>query len=126
MTLSHAVLWLDHHHADVLQFNNDEVRSQKVADSPHDTGQHQSDVRTQHEFFGSVCDALAGIAMVLVTGSHMSQANFRHYVEKHRAHLMPQLVGWETVNQPTEGELVALGKKFFHAHDNMIKHHTMA
>jgi hypothetical protein len=126
MTLSHAVLWLDHHHADVLQFNNEEVRSQKVADSPHDTRQHQSEVRTQHEFFASVCDALAGIAMVLVTGSHMSQTNFRHYVEKHRAHLMPQLVGWETVNQPTEPELVALGKKFFHAHDNMIKHHTMA
>ncbi len=126
MTLAHAVLWLDHHHADVIQFNSDEVHSQKVKDSQHDTGQHNSGVRTQHEFFGTVCDALAGISMVLVTGSHMAQTNFKHYVEKHREHLMPHLVGWETVDHPTEGELVALAKKFFLAHDNMIGQHKMA
>ncbi len=126
MTLSHAVLWLDHHHADIIQFSNDEVHSQKVKDSPHDTRQHQSDVRTQHEFFGSVCDALAGITMILVTGSHMVQTNFKHYVAKHREHLMPQIAGWETVDHPTEGELVAMAKKFFLAHDNMIGQHTMA
>ena len=125
MPLSHAVLWLDHHHADVIQFNNDEVHSQKVKDSPHDTRQHQSDVRTQHEFYGTVCDALAGITMILVTGSHVVQGDFRHYVEKHRAHLMPQLVGWETVDHPTEPELVAMAKKFFLAHDNMIGQHPL-
>lgn len=126
MTLSHAVLWLDHHHADVIQFNNVDVHSHKVKDSPHDTRQHQSEVRTQHEFFGTVCDALAGINQILVTGSHIVQANFRHYVEKHREHLMPHLVGWETVNDPTEPELVALAKKFFLAQDTMIGQHTMA
>lgn len=126
MPLSHAVLWLDHHHADVIQFNNDDVQSQKLKDSKHDTGQHQSEVRTQHEFFGTVCDALAGIPMVLVTSSHMVQTSFKHYVEKHRVHLMPQLAGWETVDHPSEGELVALAKKFFLTHDNMIGRHTMA
>ena len=126
MTLSHAVLWLDHHHADVIQFNNEDVHSHKVKDSPHDTRQHQSAVRTQHEFFGTVCDALSGIDMLLVTGSHMVQADFRHYVTEHRAHLMPHLVGWETVDHPTEKELVARAKTFFVAHDNMIGQHTMA
>lgn len=125
MPLSHAVLWLDHHHASVIQFNSDTVQSQKLKASPHDTRQHQSDVRTQHEFFGSVCDALAGITMILVTGSHLSQTDFRHYAEKHRPHLMPQLVGWQTVDHPTEPELVALATRFFHAHDNMIGQHTL-
>jgi stalled ribosome rescue protein Dom34 len=126
MPLSHAVLWLDHHHADVIQFHHDEVQSHAVKDSPHDTRQHQSDVRTQHEFFSEVCDALAGIPMILVTGSHVVQTNFRHYVKEHRAHLMPQLAGWETVDHPTEKELVALAKTFFLSHDNMIGQHTMA
>jgi hypothetical protein len=125
MPLSHAVLWLDHHHANVIQFNSDTVQSHKLKDSPHDTRQHQSDVRTQHEFFSSVCDALVGITMILVTGSHVAQTDFRHYAEKHRIHLMPQLVGWKTVDHPTEPELVALARQFFHAHDNMIGQHTL-
>jgi hypothetical protein len=76
-------------------------------------------VRTEHEFFGEVCDALQGFNEVLVTGAHKAQADFRHYVEKHRAHLSPKIVGWETVDHPSEGQLAALARKFFVKHDRM-------
>ena len=124
MPLSHAVLWLDHHHASVIQFNDDELQTKHLKDSPHDTGKRESEVRTQHEFFGKVCDALLGINGVLVTGSHIVQANFKHYVEKHRAMITPHIAGWETVDHPTEPELVALAKKFFVAHGNVMGEHT--
>ena len=41
-------------------------------------------LRTEHEFFGHVCDALAGIQEVLVVVPRTAQSDFRHYVEKHR------------------------------------------
>ena len=126
MPLAHAVLWLDHHHADLIQFNREEVTSTKVKDHAHDTRQHHSGVRTQHEFYGKVCDALAGISYVLVAASGNAQSDFRGYVEKHRTAILPQLVGWETVDHPTEGELVALARTFFPGHDRMIGRHTMA
>ena len=126
MPLAHAVLWLEHHHADVLQFDKQLVTPTKIKDHAHDTRQHHSGVRTQHEFFGAVSDALAGITYVLVAAAGTAQRDFRGYVEKHRTAFLPQLAGWETVDHPSEGELVALARTFFTGHDRMIGLHTMA
>ena len=70
MSLFHAVVWVDHQKAQVLQFDAEHVEAQKVKAHSHHTAQHGSSVRTEHEFFGHVCDALAGIQEVLVVGSH--------------------------------------------------------
>ncbi len=119
MSLPHAVILIDHHSAQVLQFDAEHVRSQKVKAHTHHTKQHGSSVRTEHEFFGEVCDALSGIAEVLVTGSHTAQADFRHYVDKHRAAVGAKIVGWETVDHPTEGQLLALARQYFLEHDRL-------
>jgi len=119
MSLFHAVVWIDHHTAQVLQFDADHVQAQKVKAHSHHTAQHASGVRTEHEFFGEVCDALAGITEVLVTGSKTAQADFKHYVEKHRAAVAPQIVGYETVDHPTEAQLVAMARKYFVKFDRM-------
>ncbi|PZO47152.1 MAG: hypothetical protein DCF16_18115 [Alphaproteobacteria bacterium] len=113
MTLFHAVAWIDHHTALVQQFDADHVHAEMVKEHKHYTRQHGSDVRTEHEFFAEVCDALADIPEVLIAGSHTTQVGFRHYAEKHRPALSSHLVGWETVDHPTDGQLVALGKDFF-------------
>jgi stalled ribosome rescue protein Dom34 len=115
----HAVVWVDHQHAQVLHIDGATVQVRKLKAHSHNTRQHGSQVRTEHEFFGEVCDALAGIKEVLVTGAHKAQADFRHYVDKHRAHVAPQIVGWETVDHPSEGQLVALARAFFIKHDRM-------
>lgn len=119
MSLFHAVVWIDHHTAQVLQFDAEHVQAQKVKAHSHHTAQHASGVRTEHEFFGEVCDALAGITEVLVTGSKTAQADFKHYVEKHRAAVAPQIVGYETVDHPTEAQLVAMARKYFVKFDRM-------
>ena len=77
------------------------------------THEHDSGVRTEHEFFGKVCDALDGIAEVLVTGGHTGLADFRHYVDKHRPLTAARIVGYEVVDHPTENQLVALARKHF-------------
>jgi len=119
MSNLHAVLWVDHQHAQVMHLEADSTQVQKIKAHMHHTRQHGSKVRTEHEFFGEVCDALADIKEVLVTGSHKSQADFRHYVDKHRPALAPRIAGWETVDRPSEGQLAALARKFFLAHDRM-------
>jgi stalled ribosome rescue protein Dom34 len=119
MPLFHAVVLVDHQHAQVLQFDATQVQAQNLKAHSHPTKQHGSSVRTEHEFFGQVCDALAGIPEVLVTGSHTAQADFRHYVTKHRPALAAHLVGYETVDHPSENQLVALARAFFLKHDRM-------
>jgi stalled ribosome rescue protein Dom34 len=119
MSLFHAVLWLDHHEAKVLQFDAEHVQAERVKSHSHHTKQRGSAVRTEHEFYADVCDALAGIAEVLVTGSRTAQADFKHYVEKHRAALAPQIVGYETVDHPSDKQLVAMARQYFLKHDRM-------
>ena len=119
MTMFHAVVWIDHHSAQVLQFDAEQVQAQKVKSHTHHTAQHGSDVRTQHEFFAQVCNALAGIQEVLVVGPKTGIADFQHYVNKHRGETASHVVGYETVDHPTEKQLVAMARKYFLKFDRM-------
>ena len=115
----HAVVHTDHQLAEVVRFDVEPVHSQMVKAHVHDTRQHHSEVRTEHEFFGSVCDALDDVTEVLVTGSHTATADFRHYVDKHRPLVARRIVGYEVVDHPTQNQLVALARTFF-THFNLM------
>lgn len=119
MSLKHAVVWADHQAAQVLRFDAEHVEEHKVRARVHYTRQHESGVRTEHEFFGKVCDELEGVDEALVTGSHTAIADFRHYVEKHRPHVAPRIAGYEVVDHPTDNQLVALARRYFLQHDRM-------
>lgn len=118
-TTFHAVLWIDHQQAQVLQFDPDHVESRKVKAHTHHTAQHGSRVRTEHEFFGAVCDALEGIAEVLAMGPRTGLDAFRHYVEKHRPALARHLVDYQAADRPTDPQLVAEARKYFAKYDRM-------
>lgn len=113
MTLHHAVVMIDHNHAQVLQFDADHLQSQKIKAHGRHTRQHGNVVRTEHQFFSEVCDALAGIPEIIVAGGHVAQKDFKHYIEKHRPALTRQILGWETVDRPSEGQLLNIAKKHF-------------
>lgn len=119
MTTFHAVVFVDHQHAQVLQFDAEHVRAEKIKAHTHHTKQHGSQVRSEHEFFGHICDALQGIAEVLVTGPRTGIADFRHYAEKHRPQAARHIVAYETVDHPSDRQLVALARQYFLRHDRM-------
>ncbi len=119
MTLFHAVLLIDHHEARLLQFDAEHVQASRVKAHRHLTHQHKSAVRTGHEFFGEVCDALDGIAEVLVAGGHTAVSDFQRYAQHHRPAIAKHLVGHELVDHPTEPQLVALARRWFLKHDRM-------
>ena len=113
MSLFHAVVFVDHHHAQVLQFDAQQAPEQKLHEHQYLTRQHASGVRSEHEFFGQVCDALEGVTQELVTGGHQGLADFRHFVEAHRPQAAKQIVGYEVVGHPSENELVVIARKYF-------------
>lgn len=115
----HAVLWIDHGNAQLLHFDAGPVEALRIKAHHHHTAQHGSAVRTEHEFFGAMCDALDGIAEVLVAGHGSGLDDFRRYVGKHRPALAPHIVGYEVVDQPTENQLVAQARRFFLKYDRM-------
>jgi stalled ribosome rescue protein Dom34 len=113
MSSSRAVLLIDHHSAQLVPLDAPESQVRRIHEHTHQTRQHGSAVRSEHEFFAEVCEALSGVAKVLVTGSHQAQADFARYVEKHRPAIAPRIVGWETVDHPTLAQLQAQAREFF-------------
>ena len=121
MSLLHAVVWTDHQSAEVLQFDHEQVLATKLKAHTHNTAQHGSAVRSEHEFFDALCDALDGVNEVLVTGSRTAIADFRHYADKHRPQTAAHIAAYEVVDRPSENQLVALARKYFLAHPTMVK-----
>lgn len=115
----HAVVWIDHQNAQILQFDAEQVQASKVKAHSHPTGQHGSGVRTQHEFFGQVCDALAGIPEVLAVGPRTGLSDFEHYLKKHRTETAARVLGFEVSDHLSEIQRVALARKIFLRIDRM-------
>lgn len=110
---THAVAWIDHHHASVLHIDESRAQPHHVRAHAHPTAQHGSQVRSEHEFFAEICSHLDAVDAVLVTGARTAVADFRHYVEKHRPQTAPRVAAYDIVDRPTENQLAALGRKFF-------------
>jgi hypothetical protein len=120
MPLFHAVALVDHHTAHVLQFGTEHAQEETVKEHFRVTREHASGVRSEHEFFGHVCDALDGVAEVLIAGGHTALADFKHYAAKHRPATAKRITGYEVVDHPTDKQLVALARKHFAKHDVMV------
>ncbi len=112
-TAKHAVLWIDHHQAKLLQLDAAPAQPSRIRERLHPTGQHGSEVRSQHEFFGKVCDEIGEHQTVLVMASKTALADFRHYVDKHRPQVGKCIAGHEVVDHPTDNQIGAAGRKFF-------------
>jgi hypothetical protein len=110
---THAVVWIDHHQATVLQLDAGQVPPRRVKAHEHPTAQHGSEVRSVHEFFSDVCDAVDGVDVALVTGGKTTLADLKHYAEKHRPRTAARIAAYDVVDHPTENQLIALGRKFF-------------
>jgi len=115
MNSHHAVIHLSHEAARFVEFDELATHAEKLEQHAHPTRQHASGVRSEHEFFASVCDRLGSLSKVLVTGGRTPLADFQHYVAKHRPLVSSHIVGYEVVAQLTDNQLVALARKRFDA-----------
>jgi stalled ribosome rescue protein Dom34 len=113
MSTSHAVVSISHEAADILAFDDQESTSSKIRTHEHPTGQHRSQVRSEHEFFAHVCDAIDGIEQVVVAGPRTALTDFEHYARKHRPSSAARVLAYEAVDHPTRNQLVAMARKFF-------------
>lgn len=100
----------------MLQFDAEHVLVRKVRTHVHGSPRPSGTVLTQHAFFAEVCDALDGIALVLVTGRYATVAEFRRYADTHRPPIASHIVAYEVVDPPNGRELISLARKYFVEH----------
>ena len=122
----HAVVWIDHHEARVFHFNADEVQREEVRpEHPTRHIHHKANsVGSGHSpedqnFFSAVVDAIGTASAVLITGSASAKLELVKHIERHPSQLHARVAGVETVDHPSDGELLAHARKFFRAADRM-------
>lgn len=111
MRSSPAVVHLTHQAAHAIEFDDESSHATNLAQHAHATRQHGSGVRSEHEYFGAVCDLLEEFTRVVVAGGHTTLADFQHYVTKHRSRTAERIAAYEVVDHPTDNQLVAMARK---------------
>ena len=66
-----------------------------------------------------VADAIADAGAVLITGPANAKTELVKHIELHLPALKAKIAGVETVDHPTDGELVAHARKYFRADHQM-------
>ena len=121
-TSFHAVLWIDHQTARILQFDAEHVQVDTVRThhhTHHTHHTHSDGKRDAQTFYGEVCDSLEGIGEVLVVGPQTGISDFKNFADKHRPQVAEHLVAFEPMAAASEGQLIAKAREFFIRYDQM-------
>jgi stalled ribosome rescue protein Dom34 len=122
----HVVVWLDNREARVTAFSATAADHSRIhATDPHQhlhtkthsAGSGHSPV--DHDFFERVCAALSTAGAVLVVGPGNAKTELMKHIAQHHPLLTPKVSAVQTVDHPSDGELLALGRAFFKGDDRM-------
>jgi stalled ribosome rescue protein Dom34 len=116
----HVAVWMDHKEAHVFEIHAEKVSELVVAAPHHIHHRHAGGaegVKAHPEdakrFFHEVAHSLEGFERVLVVGPSTAKLEFLKYVHAHAHALEPKIIGIETVDHPTDGQLIAYAKAYF-------------
>jgi hypothetical protein len=122
----HAVIWIDHHEARVFHFSPTDVERLVLhPDHPTRHIHHKANsigsghAVEDHAFLQGVAQSIADAGAVLITGPANAKTELVKHIHQHDPKLMKAIVGVETVDHPSDGELVAYARKYFKIEDRM-------
>jgi stalled ribosome rescue protein Dom34 len=116
----HAVVWLDFHQAKIFLIRAADVEAGRVAaDTPHRQIHHKAKVRgsghvrDDRTYFEAILAAVDEADCWLIAGPGGTKKDLEKYLEGHGEELKKKLVGVESMDHPTEGELLKQAHKLF-------------
>ncbi len=118
----HAIVWIDHKEAKI--FYVDATEADKLVIPSHATGRHSHHKANvtgsghqgvDKEFFKRVIAALTNAADILVVGPANTKAELKNYMADFVPELASHIVGVESLDHPSDRQLIALARKFFKA-----------
>ncbi len=127
----HAVVWIDHREARVFHFNPTDA--EKLVLRPEHPTKHihhkansigSGHAAADHEFLQAVAQSIADASAVLITGPAGAKTELVKHISQHDPKLMKTIVGIETVDHPSDGQLLAHARHYFVAEDRMRPQRT--
>jgi stalled ribosome rescue protein Dom34 len=123
----HALVWIDHREARVFHFSPTDVEKLVLRpDNPTRHIHHKANsigaghAAEDHNFLQAVAQSIADAGAVLITGPANAKTELIKHIHAHEPRLMKVIVGVETVDHPSDGELVAHARRYFKTEDRML------
>jgi stalled ribosome rescue protein Dom34 len=122
----HALVWTDHRLAKVFHFN-EEANETALVHSTH-PGAHlhhkansgdSGHAALDKEFLERITREIAHAGAILIVGPGNAKTELITHLRKAHPNIAAKVSAVETVDHPTDGELLAHGRKFFRADDRM-------
>jgi stalled ribosome rescue protein Dom34 len=123
---TNAVIWIDHKEARVFHVEPSSADETTVLAPQHHFHRHPKDrgESTQHpedaqHFFGEVARAVDGVEALLIVGPSSAKLEFFRYLHEHQRRLEGKVIGVESADHPTDGEIVDRARRAFKAGQTM-------
>jgi len=123
----HAVVWIDHREAHVFHFSPTDVERLVLhPDHPTRHIHHKANsigsghAAADNDYLHAVAESVADAGEILITGPASAKTELVKHIHNHDPRLMSRIVGVETVDHPSDGQLIAFAKKYFSAKDRLL------
>jgi stalled ribosome rescue protein Dom34 len=118
----HAVVWIDHREARVFHFSVSEADSVVLRpDHPTKNLHHKANsigsghAPEDHDFLQRVAESLADAGAILITGPANAKTELFKHIAQHDPKLLPRIAAVETVDHPSDRQLVDYARRYFWA-----------
>ena len=127
MSLNHAVIWIDHQEAHVMFLSKDASEAEIIkSKSTHTHLHHKANeigsgkVALDSKYLHSVIQAVNDSKEILILGPGSAKLELIKHAHQHDAKVAEKIVGVETVDHPSDKEILAHARKFFYKADQML------
>jgi stalled ribosome rescue protein Dom34 len=122
----YAVVWIDHQQAKIFHFDASGSDLERVRSThPHQHLHHKANssdsghASPDMPFYKHVVEALLPAGAILITGPASAKSELGSYIKHKHPELAERISGVQTVDHPTDGQLLALGRSFFEKDERM-------
>ncbi len=112
--MKQSILWIDHHEARIVELQPEGFREETLRAPPGHASRHPKQGLEAHEhpvdardFFHEVAKNISHFDEVLIVGPSNAKKEFVKHMEEHERSLRTKIVGVETMDHPTDGQLAA-------------------
>lgn len=123
----HAVVWLDHVKATVITYSHGDrhVQTLKSLLPPNKAHSDRNQSGSGHArddvaFFDEIARTVERVPEVLIVGPGLAKTAFERHVRDKHPTLASHIVGVETVDHPSAGEIMKFSRHYFQGVDQLL------
>lgn len=115
-----AAVWIDHQEARIFHVEAERFDESAISAPQRHIHRHPKGPTAEHHhpddqrrFFHDVADALRDAEQILVIGPSTAKLQLLRYLHEHARAVEQRVVGLETVDHPTDRQIVAYVSRYF-------------